>query len=132
MAWCISDRKHEFRDTATGKRIVRLESIDVQNVGLYAISPDQKKFAIVARLKSDSGENGVEVFDIATQDRLAFIPMVKNSYYDIEFAGDSNRVLVATWDTIEILDTAKNQQVGRLTLGWKPEDKKKKLSLIHI
>ncbi len=124
LAWCISDDHHEFRSAATGLPVARLQTIDVDNVGQYAISPDQTKFAIVARPKENSKTNAVEVFDIATQDRLAYIPMVLGTFNDIEFCADNNRVLVSTYDTVEVCDVAKSKLVGRLDLGWKPPEEK--------
>ena len=70
--------------------------------------------------RSNGSHSAVEVFDIATQDRLAFTPHTKDSFYDIAFAPDNNRVLVATWDSLEVVDVAKQQVSGRLDLGWKP------------
>ncbi len=126
LAWCVYERKHQFRDPKTGTPLVNLETIDINNVGLYAVSPDQKRFAVVARSKQDSSINAVEVFDLATQDRLAYVPMVKDSYYDISFAADNNRVLVATYDSIEVVDTEQQKLVNRLTLGYVPPKEKKK------
>ncbi len=117
LAWCMVDGQHEFRDASSGNPIAHLETIDVQNVGLYAISPDGTKFAVVARRKDREG-NAVEVFDLATQERLAFIPLSKSSFFDIAFAPDSNCVLVGTWDTIEICDTDKGEIVSQMTLGY--------------
>lgn len=120
LAWCMSNDRHEFSNAMTGLPVAQLRTINIANVGLYAISPDQKKFAVVARRNSDRSKNAVEVFDIATLNRLAFMPVPKDSYSDIAFAGDSNRVLVATWDSIEVADTVEGRFVGRLDLGWKP------------
>lgn len=126
LAWCVYERKHQFRDPNTGMPLVNLETIDINNVGLYAISPDQQRFAVVSRSKGDSSINGVEIFDLVTQGRLAYVPMVKDSYYDIAFAPDNNLVLVATYDTIEVIDTDKGKLVNRLTLGYVPPKVEKK------
>ena len=120
LVWCVSDGRHAFRSAFTGQPVAFLQTIDVDNIGLYAISPDQRKFAVVAKLRSDRSKSGVEVFDIATQDRLALVPHPKDSFYDIAFAPDNDRVLVATWDSLEVVDVAKQQVSGRLDLGWKP------------
>jgi len=117
LAWCMVNGQHEFRDASSGNPVAHLETIDIQNVGLYAISPDGTKFAVVARRKDREG-NAVEVFDLATQERLAFIPMSKTSFYDIAFAADSNRILIGTWDSVEIAETAKGAVVSQMTLGF--------------
>lgn len=118
LAWCMVDgRWHEFRDAKSGHPIAHIETIDIENVGLYALSPDQTKFAVVAR-KKEGKEIAVEVFDLTTQNRLALIPISKTSSYDIAFAGDNNRVLIGTWDTVEIADTAKGTVVSQMTLGY--------------
>ncbi len=118
LVWCIvGGHWHEFRDAASGHPVAHLETIDIHNIGLYALSPDQTKFAVVARKKEGEG-NAVEVFDLATQSRLALIPLAKSSFYDIAFAADNNRVLVGTWDTVEIADTAESMVVSQMTLGY--------------
>ena len=55
---------------------------------------------------------------LATQNRLALIPLSTTSFYDIAFAADNNRVLVGTWDTVEIADTAESMVVSQMTLGY--------------
>jgi len=60
----------------------------------------------------------VEVYDLASQERLAFIPLAPSSFFDITFAADNNRVLVGTWDTIEVCDTDKGEVVSQMTLGY--------------
>jgi WD40 repeat protein len=97
-----------------------LVTIDINNIGTSSISPDWKKFAVVARQRGSSSQNAVEVFDIATQQRLAYMRVPKDSFLDIAFAADNNRVLVATWDSVEIADTTENRFIGRLDLGWTP------------
>ncbi len=86
-------------------------------MGLYALSPDQKKFAVVARQKDRDG-SAVEVFDLASQERLAFVPLSTTSFLDIAFAPDNNRVLVGTQDTVEVCDIAKEAVVSQLTFGY--------------
>lgn len=118
LAWCMVDSQwHEFRDAATGNPVAHLETIDIRNVGRYAISPDESKFAVVASRKDREG-NAVEVYDLASQVRLAFIPLSTTSFIEITFAADNNRVLVGTWDTVEVCDTAKAAVVSRMTLGY--------------
>lgn len=118
LAWCmVGSHWHEFRDAETGRPVVHLETIDIDNIGLYAISPDQSKFAVVARNREGNGIS-VEVFDLATQKRLAWIPLAKSSCYDIAFATDNNRILIGTWDTVEIVDTSKRMVVAQMTLGY--------------
>ncbi|MFO0979083.1 MAG: hypothetical protein U0996_21920 [Planctomycetaceae bacterium] len=118
IAWCMQGSKyHEFRDAATGQAISHIETIDIENIGRYAISPDQKKFAVVASRKDREGY-AVEVFDLEAQERLAFVPLSTKSYLDISFAADNNLVLVGTWDTVEVCDTTKAQVVSQLTFGY--------------
>ena len=117
LAWCMVDKLHQFRDAESGRPVAHLETIDIENIGLYAISPDQSKFAVVARRKDREG-NAVEVFDLATQSRLVVIPLSKSSFFDIKFAADNNRVLIGTWDSVEIADTAKHMVVAQMTLGY--------------
>ena len=118
LAWCMQGRDwHEFRDTASGQPVSHIQTVDIENIGLYALSPDQKKFAIVAARKDRDGY-AVEVFDLASQERLAFVPLATTSFYDIAFAPDNNRVLVGTWDTVEVCDTAKEAVVSQLTFGY--------------
>ncbi|MBL8819858.1 MAG: hypothetical protein JNL58_27785 [Planctomyces sp.] len=124
LAWCMADGAewHQFRDAMTGQPIIHLETIDIKNVGRYTISPDQTRFEVVAGRKDGLG-NGVEVFDLASQERLAFIPLDTASFYDIAFAHDNNRVLVGTWDTVEICDTSSASVSARMTLGYELPEK---------
>lgn len=124
LVWCMAGKRswHEFRDAATGNPVAHLETIDIQNVGMYAISPDQTRFAVVARRKDREGY-AVEVYNLASQERLAFIHLPISSYYDITFAPDNNRVLIGTWDTIQICDTAKETVVSHMTLGYQLPEK---------
>jgi len=137
LAWCMIGKRnwHEFRDAATGKAVAHLETIDIENVGRYVISPDQTRFAVVARKKEGEG-NAVEVFDLATQERLAFIPLSQSSFHDIAFAADNKRVLVGTWDTIEVCDIDKGEVVSQMTLGHqlpKKDDSNRKIgSMGHL
>ena len=80
LVWCVSDGRHAFRSAFTGQPVAFLQTIDVDNIGLYAISPDQRRFAVVAKLRSDRSKSGVEVFDIATQDRLALVVIPKTPF----------------------------------------------------
>jgi WD40 repeat protein len=118
IAWCMPGRDwHEFRDAATGQPVSHIQTVDIDNVGLYALSPDQKMFAVVANKKDRDGY-AVEVFDLASQERLAFVPLSTTSFLDIAFAPDNNRVLVGTWNTVEVCDIAKEAVVSQLTFGY--------------
>ena len=118
IAWCMLGRDwHEFRDAASGQPVSHIQTVDIDNVGLYALSPDQKKFAVVASRKDREG-SAVEVFDLASQERVAFVPLSTTSFLDVAFASDNNRVLVGTWDTVEVCDTAKEAVVSQLTFGY--------------
>ena len=52
LVWCVSDGRHAFRSAFTAQPVAFLQTTDIENIGLYAISPDQRKFAVVARLRS--------------------------------------------------------------------------------
>jgi DNA-binding beta-propeller fold protein YncE len=118
LAWCMNEGKHEFREASSGKVVAKLDAVDIDNIGQYGISPDQTKFAIVARAQRGDSKVGVEVFDVATQERIAFVPLPSESYYDLTFAFDNNRVLVATYEGIFVIDIRKKKITAKLTLGW--------------
>ena len=133
LAWCmLGSQWHEFRDAVSGQPVSHIQTVDIENVGLYALSPDQTRFAVVARRKDREG-NAVEVFDLASQERLSFVPLSESSFFDIAFASDNNRVLVGTWDTVEVCDTAKGDVVSQLTFGYRlptAEDRDRKSGFI--
>lgn len=122
VAWCIVSERHEFRSAATGTPFAHIVPIDVQHKGQYAISPDQSRFAIVAPRIDDRSKNAVEVYDIATQQRICYVPMRVEGYSDICFMPDNNRVLVATWNTIQMVDTDRGELSGAMHLGARPKN----------
>ncbi|HQX50906.1 MAG TPA: hypothetical protein PLR25_13415 [Planctomycetaceae bacterium] len=119
LAQCMvgSIRCLEFRNAATGDPVIYLETIDIANVGLNAMSPDQSKFAILGP-RMDSNGLAVEVYDLASQKRLAFIPVSSRHLSDITFASDNNSVLVGGWDSIEACDSTTGAIVSRKKLGY--------------
>ncbi len=119
LAQCMvgSIRCLEFRNAATGDPVIYLETIDIANVGLNAMSPDQSKFAILGP-RMDSNGLAVEVYELASQKRLAFIPVSSRTLNGIAWASDNNSILVGGWDTIEICDSTTGTVVSRKKLGY--------------
>ena len=112
-------KRHEFRQAATGKVVSRFGTIDVKDVGQPAISPDGKLFAVIANNRSGEGY-GIEVFSIASQERLAYVPFPGETWLQIRFSPDSSKLLIGTRQSVEVLDVKTRQYGKPYTLGWNP------------
>jgi WD40 repeat protein len=124
LAQCMvgNDRCHEFRNAATGDPVIHLSTIDIESIGLQAMSPDQSRFAVIGPTK-DSRGIAIEVYELASQKRLAFIPLSSRSFSDIVFAPDNKSILVGGWDSIEIYDSTTGTAVSRKKLGYQQHRK---------
>ena len=127
VVWCVQEGRHTFSDAGTGRTVASIETEDIKNVGQIAISPDSSKFAVLSYLRSGGG-SAIEVFDIATQQREQFIPFTKETWLAIVFSGDSSRLLVGTWYTVEVLDWKSGTYLDPITLGEPPSRKVEKVA----
>ena len=57
LAWCMSENRHTLFSAATGKVASVLQPEDMQQVGQYAISPDCKTFAVLAKCREGNGKD---------------------------------------------------------------------------
>lgn len=120
----ITDRDgyFEFSEASTANPIQWFAPQEVKSRGRFALSPDQKRFAIISEQKRNEDQFAAEVFDIATGKRLALIPHLKDSYNALEFTDDGKELCVGTWDTVQVMDIESQKTVRSLKLGWNPAD----------
>lgn len=116
---CMRGGYHEIVSAKTGQTIAKLQTVDVENRTHMTLSQDQKRCACRAKRKDGDGY-AVEVFDIASQERIAFIPCVEESFYNLDFDATGEFVLAGTRQTVEVGSIKEQRFVGFLTLGWKP------------
>ena len=119
--WCIRGGYYEIVNAKTGQTIAKLQTVDIENGGKLVLSQDQKRCAFWAERKDDKGY-AVEVFDIASQERIAFLPCVEESFYNLDFDATGDFVLVGTHQTVEVGNIEEQRFVGTLTLGWEPTE----------
>ncbi|QDV78310.1 PD40 domain-containing protein [Botrimarina mediterranea] len=114
------DEYHVFLDAASGEVNSILATEEVEQAGLGAVSPDGKRFAIVAdRRQQGDTEYMVEVFDLATRQRVFSIPY-DDSYYEVQFSADSQQFLIGSHDSVYVLDLDEREFTKQINLGWKP------------
>ncbi len=119
--WCMSDNKHEFSNAYTGEIISAFKPVNLQDIGQVAVSPDGKLFAILATRRDRDGD-GIEIFTIASRERLTYAPFPGDSWYQIRFSADGSKLLIGTRDTVQILNIKTGKYEDALTLGWNAPD----------
>lgn len=110
---CTRNNRHDFDVIPTGKTLTSITPIDIGMPGPTALSRDSKRFAVLSRM-SDGNGKAVEVFDIASGERLAFIAYQGSGLTEIAFSSDGDEVYAASVDSIEVMDIARAQTVARL------------------
>ena len=127
LAWCMSDNRHTLFSASTGKPVSVLQPEDVEQVGQNALSPDCKTFALLAKRRDGSGkESAIELFSVGSRERLGYASFPKDTWCQIAFSGDSSKLLVGTWDTVEVMDVKSREFLKPLTLGWESPSVTKK------
>ena len=109
-----------FWDPNTGALVRLMAPSGVGVSGEEAISPDGKKYAILS-VQAKRDAYGVEIMDIATGRTISLMPLDIRFCYAIRFSPDSTRVLIATPDTVEIVDYLNKTVVRRLDFRPPPE-----------
>ena len=118
LVWCISKGLHQLSSAYSGEIVSVLQTEEVNNVGQYALSPDSKVFAVLATRCEGHGEgSAIELFSVASRERLACIAFPKQSWFQMTFSSDGSRLLVGTWDTVEVLDVNARRLLRPLTLS---------------
>lgn len=118
----MRDGRHSFDNASTGQTVVE---IGLQNITHFmnAYASTAQRFVVIGREREKSDKYAMEVYDLATQERIAFIPHNVDSFYALEISTDGKEVFVGTWDSIEVYDVASQSHVRRLDLGYKPDPK---------
>lgn len=104
-----------------------------KSVGFLSLSPDGKLLAITAQRRQaprDEPEFGLEVFDVARQERLLFAPIDARDIYQQCFTADGKRILWGVKDRILVYDLEKRAFAPPLLIGfdpslYKPQSQKK-------
>jgi len=120
LAWCIRSQRHCFDSAADGKTLAMVEPTAVKNIGMYALSPDNRRFAILAQHHKIRTRSLIEVYDLETCEQIVTIPYHPKSYYSIRFGPQGDELFVGTWDSVEVFDVEQKAHVRRLSLGWNP------------
>ena len=116
----MRDGRHSFDNASTGQTVVELGLQDITYF-MNAYASTAQRFVVIGLEREKSDKYAMEVYDLATQERMAFIPHDVDSFYALDFSADGKEVFVGTWDSIEVYDVASQSHVRRLDLGYKPD-----------
>nr|QRW40691.1 hypothetical protein [bacterium] len=117
-------RRYVLRSARTGRVVARLSPEAVESIGQHAISPDGERFALLAG-RIDGPGVAIELFEVVGSESTAVVPFPGETWYQVAFTPDGSRLLVGTWDTVEILDLERGEFIEPLPLappGSGPED----------
>jgi WD40 repeat protein len=126
VVWCVQEDRHTFIEASAGRTVASVQTEAIENVGQYAISPNSSKFAVIAHVR-DSKDTAIEVFDIAMQRREKLIAFPELSWLTLAFSGDSSKLLIGTWYTVEVLDWQTGEFSEPITIGEPPAPQVEKL-----
>lgn len=115
----MRDGRHSFDNVSTGQTVLEISLQDI-NYYMSAYAPTAQRFVAIGKVRGNRDKYMMEVYDLATQERIAYIPHNIESFYALEFSGDGKEVFVGTWDSIEVYNVASQSHVRRLDLGYKP------------
>ena len=91
--------------------------------GLLSFSRDGTLLAIAAHRRQaprDEPDLGLEVFDVARQQRLLFAPVDARDIYEQCFTADGKRILLGVKDRILVYDLEKRAFAPPLLIGFNP------------
>jgi WD40 repeat protein len=120
---CVSFTEKNFvlLDAASGDVLSLFAPREIQSAGQYAISPDGKYFALVARDLLNSRDMAVELFDVAKQERVTYSPLPYPSFSDAEFSPDGKSFIVASQDRLQIMPLDTRSFAEPFYFSWRPE-----------
>ncbi|MCA9216531.1 MAG: PDZ domain-containing protein [Planctomycetales bacterium] len=126
VAWCISDGSQAFYGAKDGVMAssFRLEEI-ANNRGSHAISPDNKQCAFLGRrLKPNDKEFAIEIVDIGTRERIAFIRNIESrnagtlgpvsAFWGFHYSPDGKYLLVGTWSGIQVVSIEEGKEIHQI------------------
>jgi len=116
VAFCVSDDRFTFRNASDGKTIAKIQTIDIGMSGLQAMSPDNKLFAVWSERLDGEGE-AVEVFELATEERIAILPFKGRSYVEMRFDSSGSRILVCGSKSIDVGDIEEQRFIRSILLA---------------
>jgi WD40 repeat protein len=108
--------RHSFLSVADGKTVAALNTEDVQHVGQYAISPDQRRFAILSFTIADRKKYAFELYDLAKLERTQFFPFERKSFRGLEFSSDGKELLAVSNDRVDAFDADNGNFLRTYTL----------------
>ncbi len=115
--WGVVDGRPTLFSARDGEVLSVFDLEEVEPRGRFALSPDGKTFAVLG-MRPAGDEAAIELFDVGSRHRLGCVTFPKESWYHVTFSGDGGRLLVGTWDTVEVLDVKYLRFLQPVTLGW--------------
>jgi len=97
--------------------------------GFVSFSPDGKLLAITADRRQaprDEPELGLEVFDVARQQRLLFAPVDARKIQEQRFTADGKRIMWGDKDRILVYDVERHAFASPILIGFDPSLVKEK------
>jgi hypothetical protein len=116
LVWSVMDGYHTFTSASTGEIVSWFKQERGGDVRSHALSPDSRRFAILARQKDERNEFAIEVFDLRRRERETVISVPRAGYFDMVFSPDGNEVALASWDSVDFIDLDLQQIVRTMRL----------------
>jgi WD40 repeat protein len=120
--------RHSFLSALDGKVLAALDTEDIQQVGQYAISPDQQRFAVLSFTIADRQKYACEVFDVTKPERTLYFPFDRKSFNGLAFSADGKELLGVSNDRVDSFDAENGKFLrtymldGKLLTTFEDED----------
>ncbi len=111
--------RHSFLSALDGKVLAALDTEDIQQVGQYAISPDQRRFAVLSFTIADRQKYACEVFDVTKPERTLYFPFDRKSFNGLAFSADGKELLGVSNDRVDSFDAENGKFLRTYTLDGK-------------
>lgn len=113
------DGRHSFLSAADGKTVAALNTEQVEHVGQFAISPNQRRFAVLSFTKADRRKFACEVFDLEKLERTLFFPFDRKSFNGLAFSADGKELLAVSRDRVDAFNSENGKFLRTYTLEGK-------------
>lgn len=118
--WTQIERRHALWNASTGEVDTSFSGVAISEYGQNAISPDGKMMAAVGKRKDNRNQSAIEVYNTASGDPVSSANLRKTSWNSVTFLHDSERVIVGTWDTVEVFAVPSGEFIASWPLSERP------------
>ena len=111
--------RHSFLSVSDGKTVAAFNTEDVEQVGQYALSPNQRRFAVLSFTMADRRKFACEVFDLEKLERTLFFPFDRKSFHGLAFSADGQELLAVSRDRVDAFNSENGKFLRTYTLDGK-------------